>query len=659
MSITKWALLCGIDYYFDGNARSVDGQTQTIPNLAGCVNDVQKIYEFLINLEVQPSNIGKLTATVSEKGLLEDESSLPTWLNVKRELNYIFQRAAPGDLVYFHYSGHGTRRDQQNDDYLHAGYDEDDEPLEGMALVMTDVLKGGAYLTGHHLGVWMRNMVREKGLRVTVVLDSCYSGLSFRDGSDDGIRLRTLKISNRTHQAWLKSDYEADAEIQALDSDLIGASGMRDAVAIQRPWLSNPEGCTVLTACGPSQTAGERLFDTLHHGVLTYWIVERLQDFIGAHLPSHQYVVNHATYKIQDMRRGDRSQTPMIFGDGQHEFLGTNTYFERPASYVISRTGDAVVLGVGAAQGVGKGALYDLTPGNQIDMSTKARSFVRAQVLTVDRFTSTAQLLDGNRDVASGWLAFLHQWALERTLYVALSPKDLPIRAVFGEHLRKTPGLDLADDSDSEAFFTVNISKDRTFQIFQEHKQLPRLPRITVGDRFAARKLACTISHVARYLSLRDLGLRSFQNDRCLPKNELSLEVTPSSVEEDDDVTAYITYTGTSKEGVWTSLFCFTPSWAIIKVEPLPTSGQTAYWTSQAQPLDPIPLYMTIPPKSDPEDPTCIEDVFVLFVSNGDGPAVAWDDICLPGLPIDSEYRWSEKPDPEVGNSFNIPKYLQ
>lgn len=143
-------------------------------------------------------SIARLTATCGEGRPVEDEGFWPIHQNIVRELNRITVIVTRGDLVYIHYSGHGIRRDA-------TPPDPDGDSLRGMALVMTDVLRGGPYLSGYQLGSFIRTMV-QKDLRVALVLDSCYSGRAIR-----GPEVTPRTMPDQYDDTWLESDIEADA----------------------------------------------------------------------------------------------------------------------------------------------------------------------------------------------------------------------------------------------------------------------------------------------------------------------------------------------------------------------------------------------------------------------------------------------------------------
>lgn len=91
------------------------------PNeLRGCINDVIAMREVLTTrFEFDPMHIELLT---DEHGSL----MMPTGENIKRALHGMVDKAESGDVLFFHYSGHGTWIPSHSHDHDHhsAGKDE-------------------------------------------------------------------------------------------------------------------------------------------------------------------------------------------------------------------------------------------------------------------------------------------------------------------------------------------------------------------------------------------------------------------------------------------------------------------------------------------------------------------------------------------------------
>lgn len=71
--------------------------------LHGCINDVDAMRNVLLNrFGFDPSHIGVLTDAPGSP-------VMPTGANIRATLSRMVDQAEPGDVLFFHYSGHGTR----------------------------------------------------------------------------------------------------------------------------------------------------------------------------------------------------------------------------------------------------------------------------------------------------------------------------------------------------------------------------------------------------------------------------------------------------------------------------------------------------------------------------------------------------------------------
>lgn len=147
----KKALLVGINYPGTQHA------------LRGCVNDVMTINELLVN------NLGFTDPKYVR--MLTDNSA--TTQNILERLEWLVDGAQPGDVLYFHYSGHGCQVPDIN-------YNRMDEP-DGLdeCIVPVDM-------------DWRTKIIKDndfkrifnkvpKDVNLTVTLDCCHSGEGLRD----------------------------------------------------------------------------------------------------------------------------------------------------------------------------------------------------------------------------------------------------------------------------------------------------------------------------------------------------------------------------------------------------------------------------------------------------------------------------------------------
>ncbi|KAL3954391.1 hypothetical protein ACCO45_009954 [Purpureocillium lilacinum] len=254
------ALLVGIDLYMnDCSRKSGDGESFSLGNLRGCVNDVQAVAKFLRD-EFQLEDPRILTSSLNPSSLTypteptEPSGRRPTFDNIKREFKTLIEQAGPGDLVLFHFSGHGARL--QPTSKSPAGR------LADPSLLTMDFGCGKPAVRGWQLNEWLKRL-NEKKVRTIVILDSCHSGGAFRSGGNF-----------RTPEGWtnipnLPADEEAITETAAQ-------SGSRDA-QLETSWSINPDGFTVMTACESQEKAAEKNVNGIYCGAFTHGLLACLK----------------------------------------------------------------------------------------------------------------------------------------------------------------------------------------------------------------------------------------------------------------------------------------------------------------------------------------------------------------------------------------------
>ncbi|KAE9584987.1 putative Caspase-like domain-containing protein [Lupinus albus] len=105
MQMARKAVLIGCNY------------PGTKAELKGCINDVWRMYNCLINRY----NFSQEDITV----LIDTDPSYtqPTGKNIRLALSRLIRFAKSGDVLFVHYSGHGTRLPAETEDD-DTGYDE-------------------------------------------------------------------------------------------------------------------------------------------------------------------------------------------------------------------------------------------------------------------------------------------------------------------------------------------------------------------------------------------------------------------------------------------------------------------------------------------------------------------------------------------------------
>ncbi|MGC3974874.1 MAG: caspase family protein [Nitrospira sp.] len=159
---TKRALLIGINRY------------QVLPTLNGSLNDIETMRQVLTTRwGFQPQQITMLT----------DQAA--TRAGILAAFERLVQETRPSDVVYVHYSGHGSQVEDLNGDETDDHLDETLVPHDGRTPTVPDI-------TDDELEAIVSRL---KARSILIVLDSCHSGTATRSLD---IRTRAVPKDTRT-----------------------------------------------------------------------------------------------------------------------------------------------------------------------------------------------------------------------------------------------------------------------------------------------------------------------------------------------------------------------------------------------------------------------------------------------------------------------------
>lgn len=244
------ALLCGINDY------------QSVTDLRGCLADVEDMRSLLREVY----------------GFAEDDIHVLTDGEVvkkrlKKEWQRLLKDAGPGDLLVFHFSGHGSYVPDREGE-------EEDGRDEILCLYDMDFDKPGTYLLDDEIDAWTRD--KPEGADLVILTDCCHSGTSTRlmlrekEGRmvacalDEGATLRLAARSGAV-----------PAEVEVLARFLPPPNYLpsRERALVRRGRREDrrPLNHLHLAACRDDETAADAPIGGRYHGAFTYHLVRALR----------------------------------------------------------------------------------------------------------------------------------------------------------------------------------------------------------------------------------------------------------------------------------------------------------------------------------------------------------------------------------------------
>ncbi|NET26720.1 caspase family protein [Okeania sp. SIO1I7] len=504
------ALLIGIDFYFPHKLS--DGSYYK--SLGGCVRDINHVEAFLKNrLQVPQTQILKLTASNVEGSTKPSEPKelWPTYENMVAKFKEITEKAQPQDQVYIHYSGHGGRAPTTSPEL--KGEDGIDQ-----SLVPTDIGNPETrYLRDLELARLLENMV-DKGLVVTVALDSCHSGGAARNiGDDCDIRRSETGVVDTTPRPTDSLVASEDELAQTWESLAQNNQNTRNITS--SGWLPEPKGYTLLAACRENESAYETDFDGERHGALTYWMLRSLEKF-GTGV-SAKTLHNRVFAKVHTQFE---KQTPMLQGESDRSFFGNNLVspqFTVPVIQVDLEE-NQVQLNAGQAHGLRKGAEFAIYPLGTADFTQTNQRLALVKITqrgAVNSWATITQMLGENKieDIEDGAPALLLSPSVKLVRKIRLlSPEEqnqpsgidykVALQAIESAMPEGKGWVELVS-GDETADYQVSINKLGEYEIL-DRAGIPIAnlrPALEVSNPNAAISVVKRLVHLSKYHANIDL----------------------------------------------------------------------------------------------------------------------------------------------------------
>ncbi|MEP0856090.1 caspase family protein [Trichocoleus sp. DQ-U1] len=356
----KLALLVGINDY--------PANERFLRNLEGCVTDVALQEELLVHrFGFNPSDIVKLTSN-------QAPAQQPTRNNILTAFEeHLIKQAKPGDVVVFHFSGHGSRLRDPNPIQGCANQAFNDEFNSTLVVADEGQKDLAPDIMGRTLFLLMSALNTEN---VTVVLDSCHSGGgtrgNFRVRSVPGDKLNPSPEEIAYQKGWME-------RLQLSESELA-----------RRRCAGVAKG-VVFASAQREEEALDAEFDGFSAGAFTYLMTQYLwqkTDTVGSAIAQITTGINSLS-----------SQVPLADGDPKKPVYFINKQLPPTDAVITKVEGDKATLWLG---GVDSESLEAFQPGatfaivdDKGQTSGKLqlispRSGLRGEAKLVDKATNTS-----------------------------------------------------------------------------------------------------------------------------------------------------------------------------------------------------------------------------------------------------------------------------
>jgi Caspase domain len=499
-----YALLIGIDHYTPN---------PLYKSLKGAVRDIDLVDSFLQQtLAIPTERIYKLTSPNQDDQALLDARSAqeqpPTYANIVNTFNQITEKAQTGEQVYIHYAGHGGRATSIYPELKGEGQNDE-------GLVPMDIGEpAGRYLRDVELATLLKRMT-DKGLVVTVVLDSCHSGGATRGDCE-------IRGSNVADTATRSPESLVASREELLQNWRTMTEGGN-----QTSWVPESRDYVLLAACRPTEFAFEYAVNGKdRHGALTYWMIDTLNTVPGT--LSYKTLHDRIGAKIQSKFP---SQLPMLLGEADRSVFGSNTVVTQYTVVVtdVDANLTQVKLNAGLASGLNSGTRFAIYPINAPDLTDKFNQVAIVEVTEVAASGATARILTADE----GGMGVIGQIEQGAAAVLLSAPADLVRRVRFfdqkpvgtAEHElptqdwvnQQTPALDLVRKalkdngwiveakSEEEGHYQVAIGRDGAYEICIGLPIENLNPPLKVGEASAPAEVVKRLVHLAKYQSVQEL----------------------------------------------------------------------------------------------------------------------------------------------------------
>lgn len=611
-------LLIGIDSY---------KPNRFYKSLKGAVRDINLVETYLKrDLQVPPERIRKLIAPNPEDPVLLEARSAqaePTYENIVNAFKEITATAQPGEQVYIHYAGHGGRATTVYPNLKRGAGEQNDEAIVPMDIGDTEK---GRYLRDVEMTTLLKRMT-DKGLIVTLILDSCHSGGATRGDAEirSGAQTDTL---NRTSESLVASREE-------LERNWLEETGQH---GLSVAGLPQARKYVLLAACRPNEYAYEYSPSSgaQRHGALTYWMIDTLTSAARSGQPLTYKLLHDRV--IAQVQSKFSQQIPMILGESDRRVFGCDRWSTPLTVSVIKVVSDSqITLNAGQAQGLSKGTRFSIYPPNTTDFTDQTRQVAIVELTRVDASESIASVLEpeaGGIEVKGklepGAPAILVSAPVELIQRVRLTdnktvgeqeselpPELVGLQKEALDQVRQAlagNGWVVEEQAGESALHQVAIDGQGNYEICKG-KPIPNLrPLLSIQDPDAPQRVVDRLIHLAKYQAVQSLDNASSKLAQVLEVQLLTEDRQPFPdpqnliIKNEEMVCLRLSNQGTRPLKV--AILDLEPTWAVSQI----TIGgiDSPFFPLDAGAEEEILLRLKVPDDSAYEQSTEILKVFAV-----------------------------------------------
>jgi hypothetical protein len=428
--------------------------------------------------------------------------------NILSALDALYNKAADGDVVVFHFSGHGQQIQDDNGDEA-DGYDEALIPYDAKGMYDPVSYKGQNHLRDDELGAKLsliRAKIGSKGSLV-VIVDACHSGTATRGNEFAICRGEAIPFQ--------APEYKPKLSKNATDID-----GFAEGASST---LSN---MIVFSASSPNQVNYETK-DADNNGVgsLSYAFSKAVNDLP----PNSSYYLLFQKIKAQ-IQANYPTQLPMIEGDlNQQVFSGA--YTKRDEVLAINKwlNDSTFIINAGSLDNINKGStfkVYALTGNNAV---------ADGKIIQVNIFQSAgviAKGIDKSQAYHVKWDA-MNQGAFSASLFINThnntSKQVNALKTELTNFIKAYPFLSI--DNNADYMLDVDARSNGAPQLSLVDKgDSTRLKMDIIQGKLSEedkKKLISNIKSAIRIKYIRSL------NDGGSLVNDVKLELVPKNTNAD------------------------------------------------------------------------------------------------------------------------------